>query len=146
MCSKDCFYLENFLKIFIPNCTFQDCYFFLLLANFRLLLSERKMCHLIDCKIPQPFYFRFSEAFLVGLKFANLQYSSEFHSVYEYKYYYTKSNNYFSKPYLSRWFGLSVRHLTTVQLTVQKLEAKSMLQRKCQKQVENFTEQDSLLR
>lgn len=45
-------FLGNFLKIFIPNCTFQDCYFFLPLANFRLLLPKRKMCHLIDCKIP----------------------------------------------------------------------------------------------
>lgn len=44
------FSLEVFLKIFIPNSAFQDYYFFLPLANFRLPLSERKMCHLTDCK------------------------------------------------------------------------------------------------
>lgn len=53
MCSKDCwfvgfwggflvlytFLLEDFLKIIMPNCVFQDYDFFLLQANFRLSLS-----------------------------------------------------------------------------------------------------------
>lgn len=36
----------------------------------------------------------------MGLKSGNLQYSSEFHDIYEYKYYHANSNNLFSKLYV----------------------------------------------